>query len=133
MKKFEGEQNNFGENPDVFPVIGEPEMRRFIARRNIRPEDFATIQKLSVFPNVLLIELAHNLFNMDHERSGETLERYTNIAKREDHREIYRLLREFFMKYDWTACHSLVRILEDRIGTPTISKWNLERDKNMRE
>ncbi|OGZ07346.1 MAG: hypothetical protein A3D65_00775 [Candidatus Lloydbacteria bacterium RIFCSPHIGHO2_02_FULL_50_13] len=127
MKESKQHASKGGENrEEQFTVVLEPEMQKFVTRMNIRPEDFEIIQKLSAFPNVLIIELAHNLFNMSHERSGWELQQCIAHANVEYHREIYQLLYEFFVRYDWVTCYSLVRILEERSGTPNIYKWERE-------
>jgi len=111
-------------------VLLEPELKRLIEKRGIRPEDLPAIEELSVYPNELIILLLHNHFNSNKERSAEELERIIGYTNDPDHLRVYELFRQMLSSYDWATCYNLVRVLEERKGTTPLLKWQIERGKN---
>ena len=110
------------------PVLQEPDIREFIEERGIRSEDFVIIEELATFPNQLVIELLHNLFNMNCERSADVLKHDIALTERESHRRLYALFQRFLAAYNWATCYNLVRVLEKRKNTPAMLNWKIEED-----
>lgn len=105
-------------------VLEEKDMKRFIERRKISPEDFPLIERLAQFPSDLVIGELHNTFNMLHERAVGDIEERIRILEEQitkgnrphavKSKELLETMLQFARKYDWETCYTLVRIIEER-------------------
>lgn len=93
-------------------IIELPEFQQFIKNRKISPENFHLIEKLAAFPKDLIILELHNLFNMNHERSGEELEIMIKDAPDDSRKTLYETAFRFYQTYGWSVSWNLVRLLE---------------------
>jgi hypothetical protein len=96
-------------------IIGQKKFKDFIEFRKIKDEDFPLIEKMTTFPKELIIMELHNLFNMNHERSGEELERFIKNTTDEEKKDLYQSALNFYNKYGWATSYNLVRVLEGEI------------------
>ena len=90
----------------------ELDIKEFIEKRNIKPEDMNLIKQLETFPKDLIVRTLHNFFTGYKERSAEVLEKQTQRETDEITKKMYGIFLEFAKKYDWYACWHLVGILE---------------------
>jgi len=107
-------------------VLEEEDIKKFIERRQIRPEDFYLIETLARFPTDLVIGDLHNMFNVHHGKSPGEIRKILSLAKEGSlhyvkRKTLLETILQFAEKYDWATCYNLVRILEDR-AVP----WSLE-------
>ena len=94
------------------PVLNRPEVIEFIEDRQIKPEDFYLIEQMALFSKNTIIEKLHNFFNLNRERSGAELQKMIVDTKEAKDRDLYVLVNEFYLKYDWAVSWNLVRVLE---------------------
>ncbi len=105
-------------------ILESDEVKKFIERRGIRPEDFGGIESLAAFPREFIIMNFHNHFNMYRERSADELARLMRQTKNEDFRRACELWLDFIGHYDWAAAYNLTRILEEKEEAPgTYFRW----------
>ncbi|MFA6603479.1 MAG: hypothetical protein WCT10_01400 [Patescibacteria group bacterium] len=93
-------------------ILDRPEFQDFIRERQIRPEDLPLVEELAAFPKDLAIAELHNLFNANHERSGQALENLLLHAQDGQKKSLYGTALRFFQAYDWTVSYNLTRLLE---------------------
>lgn len=110
-------------------VLEEEDIKSFIERRKIRPEDFHLIETLAQFPSDLVTEELHNMF-VDREKSSERIKKRMSsleegkfqYAKR---KALLEAILQLIEKYDWATCNHLADVLERRCVP-----WRLEDFKN---
>lgn len=100
-------------------VLEEGDIKSFIERRQIRPEDFHLIETLAQFPSDLVTEELHNMFNTRHEKSPDEIKRTLSLIKDGSlhfakRRALLETMLQLAEKYRWETCYHLVRVLEDR-------------------
>ncbi len=111
------------------PILEQSRVKELIERREIKPEDFELLEELAAFPNRLFIELLHNMFNMNKDKSLLVLEREIESMKRRGEQikgtahdaeafkqkfELLETMHIFASKYDWAVCYNLVRVFEEK-------------------
>ncbi|MEK7070792.1 MAG: hypothetical protein AAB966_03215 [Patescibacteria group bacterium] len=94
-------------------VLEDGKVKDFIQDRDIKPEDFYLIEKLSTFSKPDIIEGLHNLFNLSKERSGADLEGIIKNTKDDAKKAMYEVALKFYQKYDWIVSWNLIRVLEN--------------------
>lgn len=99
-------------------VLEEEDVKNFIERRQIHPEDFHLIETLAKFPPDLVVAEFHNTFTEDHEKSLDGIRRRISVLDNDPKHawrgEVLRAMLQFAEKYDWGACVNLVMVLEER-------------------
>lgn len=127
MEQFKEKQLNQKEKEEK-SVLEEDDFKNFIESREIKPEDFHLIEKLSHYPKDLFIMELHNYFGFSRENTVSELERdirrkKEEIGKAQDEKfkailekriGIRSLFLEIAKKYDWTTCMHLERVFERR-------------------
>lgn len=93
-------------------IFDRREVQDLIKSRHVKPEDFHLLEKLAGFPKDLIISELHNLFNMNHEKSGKELESMIEQARDDEQKDLFETMLRFYKNYDWTASYNLVRVLE---------------------
>ena len=111
------------------PILEQERVKQLIERRKIDPEDFKLLEDLAEFPNAMFIELLHNMFNMNKDKSLTVLEREIESMKRRGEQlkgtahdpeafkkkvELLETMHVFASKYDWAVCYNLVRVFEEK-------------------
>ncbi|MBN1970579.1 MAG: hypothetical protein JW870_14530 [Candidatus Delongbacteria bacterium] len=111
-------------------ILDEDDFKEMISEREIKPEDFEIIEKLSSFPKNIFIDyhnyflfskentlrdLKHDLQNYQNEL--EKIRQFNNqnhINSLEKRIAFLRLFVEFAKRYDWCVCNNLNRVFERR-------------------
>ncbi len=126
MPSFEKNYKGNEKRDNTPSVLENPRVKKFLEQRDINPSHFFIVEQLAEFSKNLLIEELHNLFNLSHEGSGQSLERrIAQIDKAleegkkdivydfETRRNMLELTLNFYEEYGWIASYALVRVLED--------------------
>ena len=104
-------------------MLEEPEIQKFVTKRNIQTEDFPLIEGLGQFPRDIIIEHFHNIFNTHREKSMEALRQYSLHLRDKRMEPAYKVFSVLIERYGWATCYNLVRILEERVHAPNLYKW----------
>lgn len=96
------------------PLLEREEVRKFVQFRNIKDDDLYLIEEVAAFPKNLIISELHNLFNMSKEKSAQELENLIENSNDEEKKAMFKVVLEFYNKYDWMTALNLVRVLETR-------------------
>ncbi len=97
-------------------VIEEPEMKEFIATRNVDPDSFPIIEELAKIDKETLINGMHNFFAYNRETAEymTALKTSAQHASTEESRRMYELFQTFLEKTDRYTARHLVAVLERR-------------------
>ena len=103
-------------------LLEDENIKELVAYRNIQPEDYSLLQKLTTYPQTALTSYWHNFFINAQDNSAQLLrwqieeltERANDKATDEIREliEMHEIFLELCQKYDWATANNINRVLE---------------------